>query len=41
MDEIECQYNLGNYIYTIRDTNEVHARLKSGNLSTMIPNTYK
>ncbi|XP_046828972.1 uncharacterized protein LOC124428674 isoform X2 [Vespa crabro] len=29
MDEIECQYNLGNYIYTIRDTKDVHARLKS------------
>lgn len=29
MEEIECQYNLGNYIYTIRDTKDVHARLKS------------
>ncbi|KAL2737689.1 uncharacterized protein V1478_001775 [Vespula squamosa] len=29
MDEIECRYNLGNYIYTIKDTKEVHTRLKS------------
>lgn len=29
MEEIECQYNLDNYIYTIRDTEDVHERLKS------------
>ncbi|KAK2588121.1 hypothetical protein KPH14_004175 [Odynerus spinipes] len=29
MEEIECQYNLGNYIYTIRDTKDVHTRLRS------------
>lgn len=29
MEVIECQYNLGNYIYTIRDSKEIHAKLKS------------
>ncbi|XP_043488481.1 uncharacterized protein LOC122515238 isoform X2 [Polistes fuscatus] len=29
MEVIEGQYNLGNYIYTIRDSKDVHAKLKS------------
>lgn len=29
MEVIECQYNLGNYIYTIRDSKDVHTKLKS------------